>query len=613
MSSFRITQSWFKLIAPLVLLLVIAVACGDDPTPTSAPTNTPIPQATDTPVPQPTDPPPPDATDTPVPAATSIPTAMPQPTARPEVMGKYGGVIPIHAFTGPSAAPLNAGNLSITTHSASLYSTLTEINPEVPEFWVVRGDLAKDWTLASDGVTYTFELNENATWHDGQPVTAEDVALSIQLMGKPDTVSAEAYPALVEATKGRRANSNVMWLYYDSTRAIDQNTVEIKTQFPTDAFLVSLGFEDIPILPKHLLDQNMVISFKDTEAIIGSGPFKLVRHQEGVLTESERNQDYFKEGLPYLDGLVHHIITDTGSIIAAYKTGQVLMGGSLISNLSVRDAIQLEREIGDSLTINWVPTPVALGVEMNTRVEPFDDPRARRAMNLALHRQPVIETRCSGQCPLGTPFPQDLWWSYSAEEASKMPGFRELDGEKHPDDIAEARRLMDEAGAGPGTKLELSCSVTLALCDLAVLIKEQLRISLEWDITIRQRDPAVQNEAFREGDFQFAATAVAVQNYDADGAANTYAEGGGQYYVHTGFFNPDAQPLWGQVLRESDRSKRQELMAQAHEFLLEDNAFPFLYYQTEIVPVDKRIHNWNTPSYYSDHKKHEHLWCDPEC
>ena len=144
---------------------------------------------------------------------------------------------------------------------------------------MVRGDLATDWTLASDGVTYTFELNENATWHDGQPVTAEDVALSIQLMGKPDTVSEEAYPALVEATKGRRANSNVMWLYYDSTRAIDQHTVEIKTQFPTDAFLVSLGFEDIPILPKHLLDQNMVISFKDTETIIGSGPFKLVRHQ----------------------------------------------------------------------------------------------------------------------------------------------------------------------------------------------------------------------------------------------------------------------------------------------------------------------------------------------
>ena len=109
--------------------------------------------------------------------------------------------------------------------------------------------------------------------------------------------------------------------------------------------------------------------------------------------------------------------------------------------------------MGDKLRLITTTVPDnPRGVMMNTKKKPFDDPRVRKAMNLILHRQPVIQTITAGRGFMGTPIPCGSAGASPARRLLQMPGMRELNGEKHPDDIAEAQRLMLEAGAGPGTQ-----------------------------------------------------------------------------------------------------------------------------------------------------------------
>ena len=299
-------SNWI-LAVPLLLVLAAAVACGGED-----PTNTPVP-------PPPTNTPEPTAmmeepTATPEPTAmmeepTEAPTAMPKPTEDDSMMMQVPpnqGILPLQAFVNPRLDMPHINGIVTVSHSAPSYNSLTEINPETAELNVVRCDLCADWSVADDGITYTFKLHEGAVWHDGEPITSEDVVLSLELINQPDRL--EGYDVLKEYIGGRRHDRNVLFLYYDSSRAVDEYTVEVKTQRPTAAFMQALSWDYFPMYPEHLLKQGVLPTYGDISTIVGSGPFKVIKFDEGVLSEQERNTNYFKEGKPYFDGLQHLVI-----------------------------------------------------------------------------------------------------------------------------------------------------------------------------------------------------------------------------------------------------------------------------------------------------------------
>jgi len=552
-------------------------------------------------------------------ALAAVPTVTPQPG--PEVVAgrvvKYGGVIPMHSVAAPGFGIIHMQVGGSQGHISAVYShLLVQFNPETEQLDDVRADVAKGWTVSPDGITYTFKLHENIKFHDGTPLTAADVAFSIQLQLDPNSLDDAQFAAVKEAVGGRGSFSGrPLGLYFDSSRVIDDQTLEIKLKFPTASLLVTLAPDGLYTLPKQLLTQGKIPSFREPENLIGSGPFKLVRHEKDLFTEVERNPDYFKKGRPFFDGIVHHVIVDKGSVIAAYKTGQVLMGNDLQNNLSARDGIQISKELGTRATVHWSgPVGTNLGVFMNGLVKPFDDPRVRRAMHLVLHRQPIVETVGAGKYAIGTPFPIGFWWSYTLEEVLQWPGYRELNGEKHPDDIKEAQRLMLEAGAGPGTKLTLKCRTFRDQCDPTPLIKEQLKKWLGWDITIKQMESQAYVADIRAVDYVFITGGARIPDFDADGPGTIYRKGSAvvNFYGNT-FFHPDNEPIWDAVALETDQAKRAALMRQANDNLLQDNVWPFLYYTVSSWIVDNRIQNFHIPSTTGKSMKHEHLWCDPKC
>ena len=360
--------------------------------------------------------------------------------------------------------------------------------------------------MSDGGSTYTFKLDENALWHDGLPVTAEDVIFSLHsiLDNKSDVDSSGNQPL---AQQGRGAMVIRLKAYANwkgCCRAINESTVEVKLKFPAAAFLPTLALSTMHIMARHtVLDEGKIQTFETPEEFNGSGPYKLTSVVRNISNEYVKNDTYWKPGFPRFDGIKHFVIVDGAATVAAFKSGQVLMDNSASHNMSIRQQQQLAEDMKGTLRFEYAGPSALQGVSMNTKAKPFDDVRVRRAINLAIYRQEFNAALGEGIHLLGTPFPPGFWFSRSLEEAAQLPGFRELDGEKHPDDIAEAKRLLAAAGVTPGTELELSAINQADGPRIARILADQLNRFLGLDVTLRVMEPPAALSAYFAGDVQF--------------------------------------------------------------------------------------------------------------
>ena len=370
------------------------------------------------------------------------------------------------------------------------------------------------------------------------------------------------------------------------------------------------------VLPKHLIEAGKFPSAAEPENMIGSGPFRMKKHTRDVGTQYEKNQDYFKDGYPRFDGMTYFLMNDKGTIIAAYKTEQILMAPTPQNNLSFKDGLQLAKEMGDRAKF-YVSGPLAgMGLMVNAKVAQFDNDEVRKAFMLIIHRQPVVETLSDGFYPLGFPIPPDLYWfSRTEAEVLQLPGFRELNGQKHPDDIAEAKQLFEKHGMGEGFKVAISCRTILEYCDMATLLADQFRRFLGWETTVDAGDPVVVIGRFNSGDYQLGIMANSCGFPDPDSCLTS------AYALPTSGMRRRAQYTSDPIIalsdlqtKEIDQVKRGGYVDQAVELLLNgQNAFPYTHFLMSPVIVNSKIQNYNPPPAYSFQEKNEHLWCDPAC
>ena len=167
------------------------------------------------------------------------------------------------------------------------------------------------------------------------------------------------------------------------------------------------------------------------------------------------------------------------------------------------DGVQLAKEMGDRANFHTSGPQAGMGLLVNAKVPEFDNDEVRKAFMLILHRQPIVETLSGGFYPIGFPIAPDVYWfSRSTEEVLNIPGFRELNGEKHPNDIAEAKRLFEKHGMGEGFKVAITCRTILEYCAASTIIADQFRRFLDWENTVDAGYPTVNIKRFNDGDYQ---------------------------------------------------------------------------------------------------------------
>jgi peptide/nickel transport system substrate-binding protein len=284
--------------------------------------------------------------------------------------------------------------------------------------------LAESYEVSPDGLTVTFKLQKGVTWHDGAPFTSADVQYSVM------EILSKVHP--------RGPNS---FREVTSIDTPDEHTAVFNLANPAPYMLRALSGYESPIVPKHLLEGQDPRTSSLATNPVGTGPFKFVEWKKGQYILLEKNENYWKEGLPYLDRIVGRFIPDASTRTAALENGEVMYGAyGAIPNI---DAVRLRDTEGFSVTTDGYSmiNPMAL-IEFNTTKPPFDTPAIRKAVSLALDREFMIENIWFGY---GKPASSALSSNFAPTGlyTGPMPNYAPKA------DIEAAKAMLDEAGIKP--------------------------------------------------------------------------------------------------------------------------------------------------------------------
>ncbi|MGE5508238.1 MAG: peptide-binding protein [Chitinophagales bacterium] len=268
--------------------------------------------------------------------------------------------------------------------------------------------------ISKDGLVYTFKLNKKAKWHDGQPVTSEDVKFTWELIMNPkiEVVSRDGFDKITKI------------------ETPDPYTVKMYLKERVADWLLNWAQTQGSIVPKHILGkfkpEEITKGMDFARAPIGSGPFKFVEYKQGSYVVLEANKDYFGKG-PFVQKVIYRLGFNSNTLLVALKTGEVDV--AQVQPAQAEEAGKIAR-----LALRKDPASTYAHITPDMRKPIFQDKRVRQALNYAIPRQLIVDKilRGIGQPAAGSMAP--VMWAYNKNV------------KPYPFDLNKAAKLLDEAG-----------------------------------------------------------------------------------------------------------------------------------------------------------------------
>lgn len=417
------------------------------------------------------------------------------------------------------------------------------------ENWQPQPYLAKSWDVAPDGLSVTVHLVGGATFHDGKPITSEDVKFSVETVRDNHPFTA-------------------MFAAVSSVETPDPLTAVIRLKQPHPALLLSMSSVMLPIIPKHVYGDGQDIKTHPANmAPVGSGPFKLVDFTPGRQITLERYEDFFIEGRPYLDGIVFRIINDTSAAVLTMEAGEadifpVLTESQQIRRLQANDALVVTDRGYEGLgSLNWLA--------FNTAKKPLDDVKVRQAIAYAIDREFIVKALQRGVSKL-----------QRGPIVESSPYFN-ADIPTYKLDLDRANALLDEAGhqrGADGTRFKLTVDYMPGNGEQQQNIAEYLRSQLpKVGIAVEVRaSPDFPTWAQRIGNFDFDLTMDGVFNWGDPviGVHRTYLSTNirkGVVWSNTQqYSNPRVDELLNKAAVTTDLAERKKLYDEFQTLIVED-------------------------------------------
>src|SRR5881296_4129695 len=361
----------------------------------------------------------------------SLVVAVPAAVQAVETPRRGGVLLAAIGADAPSLDPHQEQTFAVLQPVAPLYSTLLQIDPY--SYPNVIGDVATEWKISPDGLTYTFKIRQHIRFHDGSPLTAADVKAS--------------YDKILFPPEGVRSIRREHYSAVASVEAPDPGTVVFKLKFPSASLLSNLANPNNVIFPKKYLDKDPNY-FKNN--VVGSGPFKFKSYTRGSTFEGERNPDYFIKDRPYLDGYKFYISTETSVRAAAIRSGRAWIE---LRTFPLSEVEAIKKQLGDKVVVQDTPATGLFGIAMNQTQKPFTDIRVRKALTMGIDRYTASRVLypIASLKDVGALMRPATEWATSESKLLKFPGF----GRDMEKNRAEARRLLAEAGYPNGFKVVL--------------------------------------------------------------------------------------------------------------------------------------------------------------
>lgn len=596
----NLLERLWMVLALVMASVVIAVACGGS-APSDAPAAATVVPAAPTAVP---------AAPTAVPA-TSVPTAIPETAGQtftfPAVpawvaKGKYQSMI-LEGVIGSNPGLWDVhscGSLGSCLGPSSLqFSGLVYHDPNDPIEIIC--DLCESWEVSADSQTYTFKIREG-NWHDGEPITADDIKFSLDRITDPDAI---------------RSRTAAMKTFYErhSAKVIDDRTVEVPLKFPGPLFMINLSSEYMKMYPRHATEGLTPDEATLAGGLVGSGAWKMKEFKPQASIEYERNTDFFKEGRPFFDGLKWNIVRDFNRRLAALQVGQVFTTAQpAIGSYGQPDTLRVQQETGGRVRAIMNPDAFTTSFVLDITNPPFDDPRMRRAFFLAIDRTELNDiVRCAGEfgC-LGSPMTfLPRIGGFNAEPKDKLaeiPGWRQPKDQ----DIAEAKALVAKAGYADGVALTVNLTQSRATISTGEVVAEQLKAALGMDITLIPTDRATFGPRLLDGTSNISIASSSPLIPDPSDFLN-------QHYQTKTVKNPGnwTDPRLSEIMeaqaRELDPGKRLALFQEVAEILQkgESHWVPATWGFSGGL-MDYRLSGFTIPELDQTVKHWEHVWWDPD-
>lgn len=444
-----------------------------------------------------------------------------------------GGTLRVGFKTGTAndtADPAKSYHAGDHARMRQLYNTLTGTGPDL----VPIPELAERWETDDSVKSWKFYLRNDVKFHDGRPMKAADAAYSLRRILDPKVAS--AYRALLEpviAAEGITAESD--------------HVLSFKLKTPYTDFPSLVANYNCGIVPDN---------FTDFDKAIGTGPFKLAEFKPGISTRLTRNETYWRQGLPYLDGLELRVVAD--------PVGRV--NGLLSGELDMIEALDAKSTglVNASPNAKAFRSPSGYHVPLVMQVDqpPFDKPEVRQALKLLIDRERVLKLVYNGIGQLATDQPI----------APVYPDYCK-DVPQRTRDVTKAKELLSKAGAS-SLSVELHCSDAVpGGVALATLFSQ---MAAEGGVTVKViQDPSdgYWKSVWRKVPF-------CVSGWNMRTTANIFLSltyHSAADYNETHWKRPDFDKLLEEARQTLDKKRRAEIYCEAQRMISDDGG--------EIIPV----------------------------
>lgn len=480
-----------------------------------------------------------------------------------------GGNLTYALATSPDTLDPHRSGLAVTVRAIrTIYDNLVVQLPDGS----IKPWLAKEWSVSEDGKSYTFKLREDVKFHDGTPFNAEAVKFNLDRVIDPAT---------------KAANSLALIRPYSSSEVIDEYTIKVNLEQPSQAFLGNLSQALLGIVSPTAAKKYGDQLGKNP---VGTGPYTFVKWDENADIVVAKNKDYNwapetveNEGAPHLDTITFKIVPEEATRIGSVQSKQVLAA----ETVPPQNIAALKNDPNQQLLqANTVGLPYTLF--FNLRKAPWDDVKVRQAVQSAVDVESIVKTLYLG--------------NYERAWSALSPGILgydvSLEGSIHPD-INKANQLLDEQGwvkGADGIREKDGKKLTLHYVDgspnrekrndIAAIIQQQLKqvgIAVEVEIT---KDIAT----------------VVYQNWDYDlyGNSQVNSDPNALYaFYHTsaegerptlsGLSDPKIDKLLEQGAVETDPDKRVDIYNQIQQYLIDQAVILPIYVFPYTVAASKSV------------------------
>jgi peptide/nickel transport system substrate-binding protein len=424
--------------------------------------------------------------------------------------------------------------------------------------------LAESMSMTEDGLSLTFRLREGMTWHDGVPVTADDVVWSVETYMNPDL-----------------AFANVQYFQFiEHVERVDDLTVSFHFNAAHSDPLAD--FLDWEPMPRHLLAEVPLTEMRNAafnRSPVGNGPFRFVSWTTNQQVVFEANPD-FVLGRPRLDRVVFRIIPEQTTELTELLTGRIDM------MRAVPPAEAARVETSSSARLLPYSSRSYTFLAWNTRNPLFEDPRVRRALSLAIDREQIVDALLYGYgrvalsdvLPFQWQFAEDIEpWPHDQAQARQLltaAGWTDSDGDGVLDRDGRPFRFILETNQGNDLREDIIVIVQSDLRQVGIDVQPRLA---EWNSLIAR---------LREKQFEAVVSGWSV-DFKFDPTETLGCRGG--VYNYPSYCNPEADSLVETALTTLDQEEARPLWHRYQEIIHEEQPYTFLYYLNERLGVSRRL------------------------